>query len=84
MYIHKIKELSISSIHEGIDERFLTCNKTQEKEWRQITKAYEKKKLLDLLENKLVSNHTKRDVLQDNDIQSFRIDAGGLVDSFFD
>jgi len=80
-----LKSKSISEKYNGYDQRILneTLN-TNQKDVNlfKIQKYFEKKKLLDILQDKNVSISTKLLLLQDNSIKSCNLYAGGIMKDF--
>lgn len=70
------------NVHAGNDERYPINETINEVEIYNIYKNHEKKKLLDILQNDKISINTKVDLLQDNNIKTINLTAGGLMDDF--
>ena len=80
-----LKSKGISEKYNGYDHRFLNETlKTEQKEaiLYKIQKHFEKKKLLDILQDVNVSLATKLLLLQDNSIKACNIIEGGLMKDF--
>lgn len=72
-----------SKKNHGYDERFPLNNTNSSKtELHKIANYFDKKRLLDILENENVSLFTKILLLNDNSIKSTNIFAGGLMNDF--
>ena len=70
----------------GIDERFPindTLTNGNGDEIIKIRILYNKKKLLDKLEDNNTSNYEKLQLIEDNSIKSSNINAGNLTNRFF-
>ena len=66
----------------GNDERYPINEKNNETQLYNIYKNFERKKLLDILENDKISINTKLSLLEDNSVKSNNLNAGGLMDDF--
>ena len=68
----------------GIDERYIYCkNETNKAETLyKIIENFEKKKILNTLENNNISINTKLKLLEDNSIKPLNLKAGGLMQDF--
>ena len=66
----------------GNDERYPINETTNQTQLYNICKNYEKKKLLDVLQNDKISINTKLDLLHDNSVKPINLTAGGLMDNF--
>jgi len=80
-----LKSKSISEKYNGYDHRILNETlKTNQKEANifKIHEYFEKKKLLDILQDTNVSISTKLLLLQDNSIKACNLYAGGIMKDF--
>ena len=67
----------------GYDERQLESNLTEiQTQLYNLRRIFEKKRMLDILQNENVNMNHKLDLLTDNSITAPNIRAGGLMDDF--
>jgi dTDP-D-glucose 4,6-dehydratase len=68
----------------GNDERYsIERNETEIKtQLVNFQQNYEKKQMLEFLQNDKISIHTKLEALKDNSIQAHNLKAGGLINDF--
>jgi hypothetical protein len=69
-------------VSEGYDERYPKNEKKLEIERQHIYNLHNKKKLLDILEDKNISITVKQELLQDNSIKTPNLMAGNLFKVF--
>jgi hypothetical protein len=74
--------IAFSNTYKGNDERYPINETNNQTQLYNIYKNYEKKKLLDVLQNDKISINTKLDLLHDNSIKPINLKAGGLFDDF--
>ena len=68
----------------GNDERYrIERNETEIKtQLFNLKQNFEKKQMLEFLQNDKISIHTKLDTLKDNSIKAYNLKAGGLINDF--
>jgi hypothetical protein len=82
LFFKKLNTFPERKNNTGNDERFIKNETEINNQLFTIYKNYEKKRLLDTLENKNVSMNIKLDLLKDNSIKPTNLKAGGLMKDF--
>jgi hypothetical protein len=80
--IYNKNNTNINHSSGGYDERFPKNEKNLEIERHHIYNLHNKKKLLDILEDKNISITVKQELLQDNSIKTPNLMAGNLFKDF--
>ena len=86
LFLHNsntLRNIVVSEKYNGYDHRNLNdMNKTSQVTVYKIQQHFEKKKILDLLQNKNISLTTKILLLQDSSIKPSNLYGGGLMKDF--